>query len=65
MPSNPMQRKVRNSFLLGVLVMLIIAILIGVFKASELEIKWDSSMKVMFQKKPWMNILENLHQLMN
>lgn len=29
MPSNPMQRKVRNSFLLGVLVMLVIAILIG------------------------------------
>lgn len=29
MVSNPMQRKVRNSFLLGVLVMLIVAILIG------------------------------------
>ena len=29
MPSNPMQRKVRNSFLLGVLVMLVIEILIG------------------------------------
>ena len=29
MPSNPIQRKVRNSFLLGVLVMLVIAILIG------------------------------------
>ena len=29
MPSNPMQRKVRNSFFLGVLVMLIIAVLIG------------------------------------
>lgn len=29
MPSNPMQRKVRNSFLLGVLVMLLIAALIG------------------------------------
>lgn len=29
MPSNPMQRKVRNSFLLGALVMLVIAILIG------------------------------------
>lgn len=29
MVSNPMQRKVRNSFLLGILVMLIIAILIG------------------------------------
>lgn len=30
MVANPMQRKVRNSFLLGILVMLIIAILIGV-----------------------------------
>ena len=29
MPSNPMQRKVRNSFFLGILVMLIVAILIG------------------------------------
>lgn len=29
MPSNPMQRKVRNSFFLGFLVMLIVAILIG------------------------------------
>lgn len=29
MPSNPMQRKVRNSFLLGILVMLLVAILIG------------------------------------
>ena len=29
MASNPMQRKVRNSFLLGILVMLLIAILIG------------------------------------
>lgn len=29
MPSNPMQRKVRNSFLLGVLAMLLVAILIG------------------------------------
>lgn len=29
MASNPMQRKVRNSFLLGILVMLAIAILIG------------------------------------
>jgi len=30
MPSNPMQRKIRNSFLLGFLLMLIITILIGV-----------------------------------
>jgi len=30
MSSNPMQRKIRNSFLLGILVMLIIAILVGV-----------------------------------
>ena len=30
MSANPMQRKVRNSFLLGILVMLIIAIIIGV-----------------------------------
>ena len=30
MSSNPMQRKVRNSFFLGILVMLIVAILIGV-----------------------------------
>ena len=30
MPSNPMQRKVRNSFILGVSVMLGITILIGV-----------------------------------
>ena len=29
MVANPMQRKVRNSFLLGILVMLIITILIG------------------------------------
>lgn len=29
MPANPMQRKVRNSFLIGMLVMLIVAILIG------------------------------------
>ncbi len=29
MPSNPMQRKVRNSFFLGILVMLVITILIG------------------------------------
>lgn len=29
MPSNPMQRKVRNSFFLGILVMLIITIIIG------------------------------------
>lgn len=29
MPSNPMQKKVRNSFLLGILTMLLIAILIG------------------------------------
>ena len=29
MPSNPMQRKVRNSFLLGILAMLIVIILIG------------------------------------
>ena len=30
MSSNPLQRKIRNSFLLGILVMLIIAILAGV-----------------------------------
>lgn len=30
MPSNPMQRKVRNSFLLGILTMLLLVILIGV-----------------------------------
>lgn len=30
MPSNPMQRKVKNSFLLGMLVMLLVALLIGV-----------------------------------
>ena len=29
MPSNPMQRKVRNSFILGILVMLGITLLIG------------------------------------
>lgn len=29
MPSNPMQRKVRNSFLLGMVVMLLVALLIG------------------------------------
>lgn len=29
MPANPMQRKVRNSFLIGMLVMLVVAILIG------------------------------------
>lgn len=29
MPSNPMQRKVRNSFLIGMLVMLLVAVLIG------------------------------------
>ena len=30
MPSNPMQRKVRNSFLLGMIIMLFVALLIGV-----------------------------------